>query len=350
MKHAAPISEPPGVIATHLRRLSPAYAETPLLSLPDIAARTRVAAVFAKDETGRSLGSFKSLGGTYAGLRAIAAHHGCGVAELIARPPSSKSGPVLLTASAGNHGLAVAAAARHGSARARVYLSPDVPAARVKRISDEGAEIIRIDGTYDDAVAAAEMAARNGEGILVADTSAHSGDKGVADVMAGYGVLGHEIRAQFESAGRARPTHVFVQAGVGGLAAALVNDLGGWLAPPARFIAVEPAQAACLTAALEAGKPVRIPGALKTVGDMLACGEASAPALEILRGAIVAMTVSEKMLKAAPALLPAGISTTPSGAAGLAGLQAVSESEALRAGFELTARSRVLLVITEGRS
>ncbi len=341
--------EPPDVIAGYLRRLSPAYAETPLLSLADIAERTGVAAVFAKDETRRSLGSFKSLGGTYAGLRAIAEYMGCSVADVIAVRSTPANTPVLLTASAGNHGLAVAAAARFGGARARIYLSPGVPAARAKRIADEGAEIVWIEGTYDDAVAAAAKAAAESDGILVADTSADPGDRGVADVMAGYAVLGHEIRSQFDRGGQAPPTHVFVQAGVGGLAAAMVNDLKDWLAPPARFIAVEPDQAACLTAALEAGKPVRIPGALKTVGDMLACGEASAPALEVLRGAITAMTVSEAQLRAAPALLPATIATTPSGAAGLAGLQAVAESQALRERFGVTGQSRVLLVLTEGR-
>jgi diaminopropionate ammonia-lyase len=350
MKNNPSLRDSADEIASLLRRLSPAYAPTPLLPLPGVARHTGVAAVFAKDETKRCLGSFKSLGGTYAGLRAIARHRGCGVAELIARPPAHAHAPVLLTASAGNHGLAVAAAARFGGARARIYLSPGVPAARAKRIADQGADIVWVEGTYDDAVAAAAKAAAAGDGVLVADTSADPMDPGVADVMAGYGVLGSEIKEQSRILGEGKPTHVFVQAGVGGLAAALVNDLRDWLDAPARFVAVEPDQAACLTAALEAGRPLRIPGALATAGDMLACGEASAPAFEILRGAITPLTVSEKKLNCAPDVLAeAGVPTTASGAAGLAGLQAAAEAPTLRTHLQLTAESRVLLIVTEAR-
>src|SRR5438270_2585632 len=97
-------------IAAELRRLSPAYAPTPLLDLPRLAARLGVAQVLAKDEGRRMLGSFKSLGGTYAGLRALARAAGTDIAGLVAARPERQ--PALVCASDGNHGLAVAAAAR----------------------------------------------------------------------------------------------------------------------------------------------------------------------------------------------------------------------------------------------
>lgn len=335
-------------IAAELLRLSPAYAPTPLLDLPRLAARLGLRQILAKDEGRRMLGSFKSLGGTYAGLRALARAAGLPVAALIAARPAGQ--PALVCASDGNHGLAVAAAAAFAGAPARIVLHAGVPAARAGRIAAQGAEILWVDGTYDDAVDTALAVARRIGGILVADTTDDPADPVVADVMAGYGVIAAEARRQIEVAGIAPPTHLFVQAGVGGLAAALAEGLAGWLAPPARIVAVEPAEAPCITAALAAGRPVRVPGRLETAAGMLSCGEASAPALAVLRhhGAH-AVTASESLLEEAPRLLRAegGPATTPSGAAGLAGILATLADPALAAAIGLAADSRVLIPVTE---
>jgi diaminopropionate ammonia-lyase len=334
-------------IAATLLRLSSDYAPTPLVDLTALAARLGVAQVLAKDEGRRTLGSFKSLGGTYAGLRAIARVSGLDVAELLARRPAGL--PALLCASDGNHGLAVAAAARFAGADARIFLHNGVPPVRARRIEAQGARIEWVEGTYDDAVDAADAAARGGDGILVADTANDPADPVVHDVMAGYGVIAAEVRRQVEAAGRVRPTHLFVQAGVGGLAAAMAEGLKDWLAPPAGVVVVEPARAASVTAGLPSSAPVRVAGDLHTAAEMLSCGEASAPALQILRrcGARV-VTVSEEDLLAAPRYLTEaqGPATTPSGAAGFAGLwRILSDNDGAR--FALDATSRVLLVITE---
>ena len=341
-KDQAPAPDADG-IAAELLRLSPAYAPTPLLDLPSLAAHCGVAQVLAKDESRRMLGSFKSLGGTYAGLRALARAAGTEIAGLLdpARRPDDL--PALICASDGNHGLAVAAAARFAGAPARVYLHAGVPPARAGRIEAQGAEIVRVPGTYDDAVDAAAAAARAGGGILVADTTDDPADPVVGDVMAGYGVLAAEIRRQVDAAGHRRPTHLFVQAGVGGLAAALADGLAPWLASPAAVIVVEPEHAACVIAALAQSQPVRIPGDLETAAEMLSCGVASAPAMAALRRHRArAMTVSEAELEATPRLLRAhgGPATTPSGAAGLAGL-------AGSGGLGLDPASRVLIIVTE---
>ncbi|TNC05458.1 pyridoxal-phosphate dependent enzyme, partial [Methylobacterium terricola] len=110
----------PEAIAAFLRGLDPAYAPTPLRRLPALARRLGVAQVLAKDETDRTLGSFKSLGGTYAGLMALARAAGTSPAALLAARPAGQ--PALVCASDGNHGLAVAAAARFAGAAARVFL------------------------------------------------------------------------------------------------------------------------------------------------------------------------------------------------------------------------------------
>ena len=331
-------------IAAELRRLSPAYAPTPLLDLPRLAARLGVEQVLAKDEGHRMLRSFKSLGGTYAGLRALARAAGRDIATLLAERPAGQ--PALVCASDGNHGLAVALAASRAGAAARVFLHRAVPASRAARIAAEGAEIVWVQGTYDDAVDAAAAAARTEGDILVADTTDDPDDLVVCDVMAGYGVIAAEIRQQMTAGGMAPPTHVFVQAGVGGLAAAMAAGLTQWLAAPARVVAVEPEEAPSVSAGLAAGRAVRVPGALETTAEMLSCGEASAPALAVLRrhGA-VAMTVPEAGLEAAPAVLCAagGPATTPSGATGLAGLLQAGESGS----FGLDSGSRVLILVTE---
>lgn len=336
-------------VAAELLRLSPAYAPTPLLDLPRLAVLCGVARILAKDEGRRMLGSFKSLGGTYAGLRALARAAGTDIAGLLDPRGRPNALPALICASDGNHGLAVAAAARFAGAPARVYLHAGVPAARARRIAAQGAVIVRVEGTYDDAVDAAAEAARAGDGILVADTTDDPADPVVGDVLAGYGVMAAEIRRQVETAGHEQPTHLFVQAGVGGLAAALADGLKAWMAPPAAVIVVEPERAACVAAALAENRLVRVPGDLETSAEMLSCGEASAPAVAVLRrhGART-VTVPEAALGDAPRLLreQGGPATTPSGAAGLAGLVSLLASGSASA-FGLDAASRVLILVTE---
>ncbi len=335
-------------IAAELRGLSPDYAPTPLLDLPTLAAHLGVGQLLAKDEGRRMLGSFKSLGGTYAGLRALARAAGTDVSGLLADQP--KGQPTLICASDGNHGLAVALAGRFAGATARVFLHATVPAARGARIDAMGAAIIWVDGTYDDAVDAAAAAAKTDGGILVADTTDAAFDLVVDDVMAGYGVIAAEIRQQILAASHQRPTHAFVQAGVGGLAAATAEGLKTWMAPPAMIVVVEPVEACCIAPALAAGHAVRMPGSLKTAAEMLSCGEASTPALRVLqRHDARVVTVTEDTLIAAPHLLRdhQGPPTTPSGGASLAGVMAAMANPVVAASLNLDGNSRVVIIVSE---
>lgn len=330
-------------IAAELARLSPGYAATPLLDLPRLAARLGVAQVLAKDEGQRMLGSFKSLGGTYAALRALARAANTDIAGLIAARAADQ--PALICASDGNHGLAVAAAAQLAGTQARVYLHGGVPEARARHIEAQGANIVRVPGTYDNAVDEAAAAARSGGGILVADTTDDPDDPVVLDVMAGYGVMAREIRYQVDAAGHARPTHLFVQAGVGGLAAAMAAGLGDWFDTPGAFVIVEPETAPAVAAALATGRSVRVDGDLETTAEMLSCGQASAPALDVLRRhRVEAITVPEATLDSAPGLLRecGGPETTSSGGAGLAGAMATRDGR-----LDLGPDARLLILVTE---
>ncbi|MCF7223575.1 pyridoxal-phosphate dependent enzyme [Marilutibacter chinensis] len=319
--------------------LWPDYRPTRLLALPALARHLGIAQVWAKLESERPLGNFKSLGGSFAATRALA----LAMSRAPDRPP-----PRLVCASDGNHGLAVAVAAQRAGTTATVYLPGSVDAVRVARIAAAGAEIVRVDGRYDDAVAMAEAAAGDGA-VLIADTSDDPDDPVVADVMSGYAVLVRELAAQLAQA-QARPSHVFAQAGVGGLAAALVEGLQERMAGASRMLVVEPASAACVGHALRLGRLATVEGALATSASMLSCGRASAPALRILlRHRAGAIAVDEPRLSDAVAQwrkFGEGTTTT-SGAAGLAGLLHVAAAPARRRRHGLDADSVAVLVISE---
>ncbi len=331
------------------KRLWPDYRPTALIELPALARFTRVARVFVKFEGERPLGSFKTLGGMTAGLRALARH--AGVTDIVAlcSADTHRQLPTLICASEGNHGLAVATAAQKARTQARIYLPKEVSSARASRIEACGAQIVWIAGTYDDAVLAAEAAAARGDGLLISDTSADPDDPVVADVMAGYGLLAQELVQQFEEL-RERPSHLFVQAGVGGLAAAMVTGLQHLLRAPKKSLVIEPESAPCVAHALAASQPIRVDGDLHTAAEMLACGMASAPALRVLQQHRVdSILVPEAELKLATTAMRSfgGPQTTASGACGLAGLLRVAARDSLRTEHRLAADSIVILLATE---
>jgi len=332
-------------------RLWQAYEPTPLCVLTDLATYCRVSQVFVKDESRRPLGSFKSLGGMYAGLLALARASGSPNIEALVtgKRPQAKL-PTLICASDGNHGLAVAAAAELAGASARIYLHRRVPPSRARRIAERGADIVWVEGTYDDAVDAARVASERGDGLLISDTSSQADDPVVADVMVGYSFMAHEIVDQLHSQDNEPPTHVFVQAGVGGLAAAVAMGLCETHSLASKIVVVEPEQAACVGQALRAGHIERIAGDLQTAAEMLSCGEASAPAVEILRRVrATAVTVSEHELAQAVELLESfgGPATTPSGATGMAGFLSALPGSALAEDLGVSDHSRILFIATE---
>ena len=173
----------------------------------------------------------------------------------------------------------------------------------------------------------------------------------VADVMAGYGLIAQEAVGQLRAMGDERPTHLFVQAGVGGLAAAMAEGVRDQMASNRHIVVVEPDKAACVGLALKVGRPERVLGDLKSSAEMLSCGVASAPALKILlRHQAIAIAVSEAELAAAVRILSAcdGPVTTPSGAAGLAGLLTALPGSQRGPEIGVNKNSHVLLIVTEG--
>lgn len=244
----------------------PGYAPTPLRDLPAIAREAGLGAIRLKDEAGRfGLGSFKALGGAYAVADLLADElarrevtPAATSAELMAGRWWEATGTITVTcATDGNHGRAVAWGAQRCHCRAVIFVHETVSEARAAAIAAYGAEIRRVGGTYDDAVRAASEAAEAQGWFVVSDTSWPGYTRVPQAIMQGYRVMAAEAAEQWDGA---PPTHVFIQGGVGGVAAAVSVQMRMVLSPAPRLIVVEPDQAACLLASAELGNGPVSPG------------------------------------------------------------------------------------------
>lgn len=330
---------------------------TPVWTLPGLAQAIGIASLTVKDESRRStLGSFKALGAPNALLKLVQrrfAAQGWTDADLLAgRHSQALQGFVVISATDGNHGRALAAAAQSAGIRCVIVLHAHVSAEREHAIAEFGAEIRRIAGNYDDSVTEAARLTQAHGWEVVSDTSYDGYEDVPWDVMQGYVVIADELLAD---AGDDCPwTHVVLQGGVGGMAAGIVGgfwDRYGARRP--RFIVVEPEQADCLYQSAIAGRPTRAAGSVDSVMAGLACGETSPLAWRFLQPAVDAfMTVSDAQAEDAMRVLAEGrhgdmpLVAGESAVAGLAALQALTPEQRHAAGLD--ADSRVLVISTEG--
>ncbi|KVN03867.1 diaminopropionate ammonia-lyase [Burkholderia diffusa] len=337
-------------------------ARTPLRALPDLAARLGVASVGVKDEACRSpLGSFKALGAPIALMRLVKRLRRNEELDprglVTGRYAASLANLTVISATDGNHGRALAAAARAIGCRCVIVLHAHVDAEREHAIAAQGARIVRIAGNYDESVVhAAQLADANGWHV-VSDTSYDGYEAIPRDVMQGYGVIAAEALAQQPACEDGRPfTHVFLQGGVGGLAAGVASYL--WEHAGARrphFIVVEPRQADCLYQSALTGRATKATGSVDSVMAGLACGEASPLAWDFLEPCIDHfMLIDDHDAVQAMRRLAAGSErdvpfvSGESGAAGIAGLTVLMRDPALARQTGLDANARVLAINTEG--
>jgi diaminopropionate ammonia-lyase len=248
-------------------------------------------------------------------------------------------------ATAGNHGCSVAAGAKLVGARSRIFVTEDAPAEQVRAIAAQGAHIVRVAGRYEDSLEACRSAAESNGWVIVSDCATQAHDATVRHVMEGYTVIAAEILAA-----DSRPTHVFLQAGVGGMAAAVAAHVVAALGNRApKVVVVEPESAACLQASARADRAVTIPQTQATTMGRLACYAPSSAAWPVLRALTAAFaTVSDAEAAAACELLEhQDLATTPSGAAGFAALKRVATSPLDRQRLALGPESEALVIITE---
>ncbi|MCZ4281884.1 diaminopropionate ammonia-lyase [Kiloniella laminariae] len=350
----------------------PEYRTSNLVKLPGLARTLNLADISFKDESERfSLGSFKALGGAYAVLKLLQRllHENFGFessSEDLRRGQHKEliRNITVTTATDGNHGRSVAWGAQLFGCKAVIFVPRSCSKARIAAISELGADAIQTKLNYDDTVRYCADIAKTRNYHVISDTSWEGYRLVPGQVMHGYSVIAREIFIQyFKRPFREAvpPSHIFIQAGVGGMAAAITGYLWQLLgARRPRIIIVEPENAACLYASAAAGGPTRASGdketgEVHTIMAGLDCGEVSPLAWEILvRGADAFMTIPDSVTGPTMKLLANPPFTDPplvageSSIAGLAALMMVASHEDCRDILHLTADSRVLLINSEG--
>ena len=355
--------------AQAFHRSFPQYNPTPLARLDGMAARLGLGSLCVKDESYRfGLNAFKVLGGSFAMGRYIAQELGRDVSEMTYGYLTSEKlreefgQATFFTATDGNHGRGVAWAANRLGQKAVVHMPKGSAKSRFDNIAREGAQVTIEEVNYDDCVRmAAAEAAQTEHGVVVQDTAWEGYEEIPAWIMQGYGTMAGEAAEQLRQQEIGRPTHVFVQAGVGSLAGAVVGYFANrFPTDPPKFIIMEAQIADCLYQGAKAGDgaPRVVGGDLQTIMAGLACGEPNTISWDILRNHAAAFLscpdwVSAKGMRmlAAPVKGDPAVCSGESGAVGMGVVSAIMEDDGykdLREALELGRDSRVLMFSTEG--
>lgn len=340
----------------------PGYAPTPLIKLDGMADQLGLGTILYKDEGQRfGLKSFKAIGGAYAVLTVLQNHlrdshvaDHVTAADLIAKKYRDELASVTVAAATdGNHGRSVAWGAQMFGCACVIYLHEHVSPTRQREIERYGARIVRVKGHYDDSVEACAVDSVANGWHLVGDTSANPDARMPSLIMQGYTIVADEILDQ--TAGQ-MPTHVFLQAGVGGLAAAVAGHYWEMLGPDRpKIVVVEPQNADCVFRSISVGRPTKVPGSTDTVMACLAAGEVSASAWIILKHGIEAViALPEEAAPDAMRVLAAGLGDDPpivageSGCAAVAGLIAAALNPDFRDTLAIGKDARIVVIGSEG--
>lgn len=349
---------------TVLRQL-PWYKPTALTELDGLAKSIGVGRIFLKDESTRfGLKALKGVGGAYAiyrllvtKLREVTGKANIAASDILnGHYADAVNSLTVACATTGNHGRSVAFAAKSFGCRCNIYVPLNTSPGRVTALQELGANVVRIEGNYDLAVKSVEADAQKNGWYIISDTSYEGHEDTPRDVMHGYQVIADEIAEQLPAG--VIPTHVFVQAGVGGIAAAMCSYFWQrWGERRPRFIIVESREAHCLYQSVESDSVIIVGGALDTRMYGLAAGKPSLNALKILRvGADDFLAIDDavsflamRRLADPPGNDPALI-IGEAGGAGAGALIAAMEDrdQKLRRDLGLDDQSVVLLFGTEG--
>ena len=355
--------------ANEFHKSFPQYSVTPLQKLSALASYLGVKGIYCKDESYRfGLNAFKVLGGSYAMGRYIAKELGRDISQLPYNVLSSDKlreefgQATFFTATDGNHGRGVAWAAKRLGQKAVVRMQKGTTKTRFDNIAKEGAEVTIEEVNYDDCVRmAAAEAAKTEHGIIVQDTAWAGYEEIPSWIMQGYGTLVLEADKQLKENGIDRPTHVFVQAGVGSLAGAVVGYFAHkYKENPPVMVVCEASAADCLyRSAVQAdGNLVNVTGDLQTIMAGLACGEGNTIGWDILKNHVTvfascpdwmsakATRIYANPLENDPHIISGESGSVPLGLA----YTALHDEDAkdLKEALKLDENSNILVISTEG--
>ncbi|MDL2298600.1 diaminopropionate ammonia-lyase [Synergistaceae bacterium OttesenSCG-928-D05] len=280
--------------ARNFHKSFPQYSETPLVELKQLAKLFNIDDIFVKDEAWRfGLHAFKVLGGSYAIARYIAQELGRDISEMDYAALTSEElkkefgQATFFSATDGNHGRGVAWAANKLGQKSVILMPKGSSKARFENIQKEGAKTSIEDANYDECVRmAAKQASETPRGVVIQDTAWEGYEEIPAWIMQGYGTMALEADEQMAALDANPPTHVFVQAGVGSLAGAMVGYFANrYKDNPPTFVVAEADQADCLyQSALAAdGERHFVDGDMQTIMAGLACGEPNITSWQILK-------------------------------------------------------------------
>ena len=347
----------------------PGYKATPLVELDDLAKYYGVQKLWLKDESKRfGLNAFKVLGGSYAIGKYLSQKLGRDMSELpfnvlISDEVKKQLGDVtFVTATDGNHGRGVAWVANKLRQKSVVYMPKGSAKMRFDAIAREGADESITDLNYDDAVRLANKGAEEHGWIMVQDTAWDGYEEIPLWIMQGYSTIINEIVEQLEAAKEEKPTHVFLQAGVGSFAGAVQGYLAHLYGDDRPItIICEPHGANCIYKSMEAndGKPHNVTGDLTTIMAGLACGEPNTISWKILRdNADFSVSCDDSIAARGMRVLssPLGndqrVISGESGAVGLGLFTVLSEKKEeyaeLMKALKIDENSRILCISTEG--
>jgi diaminopropionate ammonia-lyase len=353
--------------ARNFHKSFPEYKITPLHSLDKLAKQFGVSRIWVKDESYRfGLNAFKVLGGSYAIGKYLAERLNVDISELSfeklrSKEVKEKLGDItFVTATDGNHGRGIAWAASQLGQKSVVYMPKGSSEIRLNNIRKEGAEAYITDLNYDDAVRLASQKAEENGWVLVQDTAWNGYEKIPTWIMQGYGTILDEAVEQIAEADD-RPTHVFLQAGVGSFAGSMLGYLVGKFGDERPItVIVEPDQADCLYKSMLAGdgKPHAVTGALHTIMAGLACGEPSTASWEVLKEHAEAfVSCPDYVASRGMRILASPLGSDPqiisgeSGAVGLGLVSLLAENKILdemKTKLKLNHDSKILIISTEG--
>jgi diaminopropionate ammonia-lyase len=350
-------------------RQLPGYRMSPLKGLSNLASRLGLGGIWVKDESARlDLQSFKVLGGSYAIYKLIQKRlgredHELSFADLTDGTIRNNLGNITFAAATdGNHGRGVAWSASQMGFKSVIYVHKLTSQGRIQAIEQSGARVVVVDGNYDDAVRQVDQDAQRNGWEVVSDTSWEGYEDIPKWVMQGYTTMFSEAQEQFAAQGLSQPTHIFVQAGVGSLAAATIGFYYNLFGDSIQSCVIEPTKAACLyrSALEDDGMPHTVEGDLDTIMAGLACGEPNPIAWDILKDhadyfaicpdyvAAMGMRVYGVPLQGDPVVI-----SGESGAVTLGALMYIMQhttGREFREQLGLEPESQVLLINTEGNT